>query len=142
MKFCRINLSKTNYTTLDNFIMFVNPPVEKLQTIYREYCQYKKFESVMPIFESQFTDTKNDTYGYVDNFREIVAFSIVRRHDTKNAESMQFAWNYADPLLQLGIRSLETECAIYKKWGYQYLYLGEAADYKAKLDGYEILGSL
>jgi hypothetical protein len=142
MKFCRINLSETNYTPLNNFILFVSPPVEKLQTIYREYCQYKKFESVMPIFESQFTDTKNDTYGYVNNVQEIVAFSIVRRHDTQNAESMQFAWNYADPLLQLGIRSLETECAIYKKWGYQYLYLGEAADYKAKLDGYEILGYL
>jgi len=142
MKFCRINLSKTNYTLLNNFILFVSPPVEKLQTIYREYCQYKKFESVMPIFESQFTDTKNDTYGYVNNVQEIVAFSIVRRHDTKNAESMQFAWNYADPLLQLGIRSLETECAIYKNRGYQYLYLGEAADYKAKLDGYEILRSL
>jgi hypothetical protein len=142
MKFCRINLPKTNYTPLDNFVVFVRPPVEKLQKIYWDYCQYKKFESVMPIFESQFLDTKNDVYGYVNDVQEIVAFSIVHRHDTKNAESLQFAWNYADPLLQLGIRSLETECAIYKKRGYQYLYLGEAADYKAKLDGYEILGSL
>jgi hypothetical protein len=142
MKFCRINLSKTNYTPLNNFILFVNPPVEQLQEIYRKYCQYKKFESVMPMFESQFLDINNDVYGYVNNVQEIVAFSIVRRYNKKNAESMQFAWDYKDPLLQLGIRSLETECAIYKKWGYQYLYLGEAAGYKANLDGYEILGSL
>ena len=141
MKFCRIDLSKTNYTPLEHFVMFIEPPVEKLQTIYKKYCAYKQFDSVMPIFDSQFTDVKNDVYGYVDNRHEIVAFSIVRRHDDKNAEAWQFAWDYADPALRLGIHSLETECAIYKKWGYEYLYLGEAADYKSELDGYEILDS-
>jgi hypothetical protein len=96
----------------------------------------------MPIFDTQFTDAKNDIYGYVDNDEQLVAFSIVRRHDDANAESWQFAWDYADPALRLGIRSLENECAIYKKWGYKYLYLGEAADYKAELDGYEVLGNV
>jgi hypothetical protein len=141
MKYCRIKLSETNYTKLEDIIVFVNPPVEKLQGIYREYCEYKKFESVMPIFDSQFRDSKNTVFGYCDN-RELVAFSILREYDQKNVEALQFAWNYHSPDLRLGIRSLENECAIYKGMGFDYLYLGEATDYKSEFDGYEILGKL
>jgi hypothetical protein len=112
-----------------------------LQAIYKKYCEYKKFASVMPIFDSEFTDSKNNVYGYY-NDNKLVAFSIVRQHDDNNIESLQFAWDYEDPALRLGIRSLENECAIYKKMGYKYLYLGEAADYKSQFDGYEILGTL
>jgi hypothetical protein len=141
MTYCRINLTKTNYNTLAHFVIFQDPPVDQLQAIYKKYCEYKKFASVMPIFDSQFTDSKNTVYGYYNN-NKLVAFSIVRHHDDSNAESLQFAWDYEDPTLRLGIRSLENECAIYKKTGCKYLYLGEAADYKSQFDGYEILGTL
>ena len=57
-------------------------------------------------------------------------------------ESLQFAWNYKQPDLQLGKLSLEHECAYYKNLGYKYLYMGESADYKAQFDGYEILGPI
>lgn len=142
MKYCRINLSKTNYAPLEKFVMYITPPAGQLQSIYEAYCKYKKFDSVMPIFDSQFADVKNDTYGYPDKSGKIVAFSIVRRHDSYNAESLQFAWNYEDPTLRLGIRSLEHECAIYKNWGFKYLYLGHVADYKSQIAGYEELGKL
>jgi hypothetical protein len=142
MKYCRINLSETNYTPFDNFLIFVDPPVVELQGIYKKYCDYKKFESVMPIFDSQFVDIKNDVYGYLTPNQQLVAFSIVRRYDDCNVESLQFAWDYQNPELRLGIRSLEHECALYKTWGFQYLYLGEAHEYKSQLAGYEILGSL
>ena len=94
------------------------------------------------ISNAQFNDIKNDVYGYVDNDQRLVAFSIVRRYDEFNAESLQFAWDYKDPTLRLGIRSLEHECAFYKAWGYRYLYLGQADEYKSHLDGYELLGEL
>lgn len=142
MTYCRINLTKTNYTPLAHFVIFLDPPIDQLQAIYKKYCEYKKFESVMPIFDSQFLDLKNNVYGYYNNDNKLVAFSIVRHHDDSNAESLQFAWDYEDPTLRLGIRSLENECAIYKKMGCKYLYLGEAADYKSQFDGYEILGTL
>jgi len=119
--------------------MFIKPPVGDLQSIYKKYCKYKNFESVMPIFDSQFEDHKTDVFGYLDTQKRLVAFSMVRRHDDYNAESMQFAWDYADTKLRLGIRSLEHECAVYKNWGYRYLYLGEAAEYKKELLGYEEL---
>lgn len=119
--------------------MFISPPTGQLQSIYRDYCRYKQFDSVMPIFDSQFEDVKNDVFGYLDAEKRLVAFSMVKRHDAYNAESLQFAWDYTDASLRLGIRSLEHECAIYKHWGYKYLYLGEAAEYKSHLDGYEEL---
>ena len=73
--------------------MYVDPPVGILNAIYADYCRYKKFDSVMPLFDSQFTDVKNDIYGYPDLSGKIVAFSMVRRHDSISAESLQFAWD-------------------------------------------------
>ena len=32
----------------------------------------------------------------------------------------------------------KNECALYKRLGYEYYYLGEDSPYKSKLDGYEI----
>ena len=43
-------------------------------------------------------------------------------------------------IYNLGIKSLKNECAIYKKRGFDYLYLGQADHYKTKIDGFEILG--
>lgn len=144
MKYCRIDLNQTNYKTIKDTVLFVDPPIEKLQTIYKEYCQHKQFDSVMPIFNSQFLDYNNTIIGYYDlnDRNNLVAFSILREHDKQNIEAVQFAWNYKNPEQRWGIRSLEHECALYKLLGYQYLYLGEAAEYKSHFDGYEELGSV
>lgn len=142
MKFGRIDLSKTNYVQLDQYIIFVDPPVDRLQQIYQQYCQYKQFDSVMPMFESQFREANSDVFGYYNNNNELVAFSIVKRHDRANAETLQFAWDYADSKLRLGIRSLEHECAYYKAQGFEYLYLGNANEYKQKMSGFEFLGPI
>lgn len=141
MKYCRINLSKTNYRELKNIVIFVNPPVVKLKNIFKTYCTHKNFDGVMPLFDSQFTDPNNDVWGYFDNENNLVAFSLVRRYDSDNAESLQFAWDYTNPKLRLGMRSIEHECAVYKKLGYKYLYLGITEEYKKSFDGYEELGS-
>jgi hypothetical protein len=144
MKFCKINLSKTNYdyTHLEWAYLSIDPDwILELKEIYKKYCEYKNFSSVMPLFDSQFTDPLTDVLGFFDN-NKLVAFSLVKRWDDDNAESMQFAWDYQDPDLNLGIRSLEAECALYKSRGYKYLYLGEPAKYKSQLDGYELVGKL
>jgi hypothetical protein len=137
----RINLSKTFYNKLNCF-QFLNPaPISDLLNLYKEYCTYKKFKSVMPIFVSEFSDLKNDIIGYYDN-ADLVAFSLLRRYDNENVEAIQFAWNYKNPNLKLGIESLKSECAVYKELGFKYLYLGSADEYKKKIDGFEILGPL
>lgn len=141
MLYARINLVNTNYTKMENCRMLQGDLIGELQTIYKKYCDHKRFKSVMPIFDSEFTDPKNDVLGYYDEDR-LAAFSLMRRYDSENVEAIQFAWDYANPKLRLGIESLKSECAFYKEQGYRYLYLGEADEYKSKIDSFEILGPL
>lgn len=139
MLYARVDLTKTNYNKLNNFKFITNPDVALLNSLYTDYCRYKKFRSVMPIFSSEYTDEKNDVLGYYDG-EDLVAFSLIRRYSNIEAECIQFAWNYSDPALILGIASLKNECAVYKDLGFKYLYLGGADEYKKQIDGFEILG--
>lgn len=141
MTYARIDLLQTNYKKLRNFQFIKHVNNLELQKIYKEYCDYKNFKSVMPIFDSEFFDPKNDVIGYYDG-EMLVAFSLLRRYDDENVEAVQFAWDYKTPKLRLGIDSLKSECAVYKELGFKYLYLGGADEYKKKIDGFELLGSL
>lgn len=141
MKFGRIDLSKTKYTQLSQYIVFADPPIDRLQEIYQSYCRYKKFESVVPLFDSQFSEPNIDVIGYYDS-GILVAFSLIKIHDHKNVETVQFAWDYSNPRLRLGISSLQNECSVYKQRGFTYLYLGIANKYKEQFDGFEILGPI
>jgi len=136
--YTRIDLNETNYKLLENYQIITDPDVKQLEHIYNQYCIYKKFKSVMPIFPEEYTDSKNDVIGYFDD-DILVAFSLVRRHNSKNVEAIQFAWDYDNPSLRLGIESLKNECAFYKSLGFKYYYLGESMEYKKKIDGFEIL---
>jgi hypothetical protein len=93
----------------------------------------------MPVFDLQYLDTTVDLIGYYDSGL-LVAWDMIRVYDSKNAEALQFAWNYENPDLRLGIESLKNACAIYKDRGFEYLYLGMTAKYKQDIDGYEELG--
>ena len=140
-QFARIDLSKTNYEQSVKWQCFRHPDIAKLNAIYRDYCKYKRFASVMPIFDSRYTDPMTDVIGYYDKDK-LVAFSLIRRYDDQNALCDQFAWNYHNPKLRLGIETMKTECAIYKERGFRYLYLEQAHLYKSEIDGFEILGPL
>jgi hypothetical protein len=139
MLYARINLEKTDYAPMQaNWDFIQNPDITALNQIYIQYCQYKKFRSVMPIFDSVYNDPAIDVIGYYDQ-QELVAFSLMKKYDTINLEAVQFAWTYHNPKLRLGITSLKHECALYKKLGFQFLYLGGADEYKSEIDGFEIL---
>jgi hypothetical protein len=65
MIYARIDLERTNYTILQSNWQFIQQPnIQTLNAIYTQYCNYKKFKSVMPIFDSEFTDPKNDMILY------------------------------------------------------------------------------
>ena len=139
MIYCRIKLSKTNYKPYENSLILTNPNLKEIQKIYKQYCEYKKFKSVQPLFEN---DVKvHKVMGYYDE-GEFVAFSLLYELDKHNIESLQFAWNYKNPKLRLGIVSLENECDWAKANGYRYLYLGQDDRYKSQFKGYEKLGTL
>ena len=143
-QFARIDLSKTNYTPSVSwqYITSREPSVlTQLDSIYKTYCTYKHFASVMPIFHSRYFDPMADIIGYHDQDR-LVAWSLIRRFDQHNALCDQFAWTYHRPRLRLGIETMKAECAIYKARGFRYLYLEQAHLYKSDMDGFEILGPL
>ena len=140
-QFARIDLSKTNYKINVEWMYMSRPDIPALNDIYKTYCTYKRFASVMPIFDSRYTDPMTDVIGYYDQDR-LVAFSLIKRYDDHNALCDQFAWNYNNPKLRLGIETMKTECAIYKARGFKYLYLEQAHLYKSSMAGFEILGPL
>jgi hypothetical protein len=137
--YARIRLANTDYVPTVPWQLITNPDLTILNQIYRTYCKHRKFDSFMPIFDSEYTDPKNDVIGYTDS-GQLVAFSIIRRYDQQNAECVQFAWNYQKPQLRLGIESLKTECAIYRDRGFEFLYLDQAHLYKQQFQGFETLG--
>ena len=140
-QFARIDLTKTAYQATVDWEYLREPDIAQLQDIYRTYCIYKHFASVMPLFDSQFTDPDTDVIGYREDGR-LVAFSLMKRYDSKNVLASQFAWTYHNPRTRLGIESLKTECAIYREQGYKFLYLDQAHLYKQGLDGFELLGPI
>jgi hypothetical protein len=140
-QFARINLQQTTYTPSVSWEYLRDPDIAALKDIYRTYCIYKHFASVMPLFASQFTDPSTDVIGYRDQ-GQLVAFSLMKRYDNKNVLASQFAWTYHNPRARLGVESLKTECAIYRDRGFEYLYLDQAHLYKQGLEGFEILGGL
>ena len=140
-QFARIDLQKNIDIEMVKWQYLHDPDIAQLKDIYRTYSIYKRFASVMPLFDSQFTDPGTDIIGYYDQ-EELVAFSLIKRYDEHNALCAQFAWNYQRPKLQLGIQSLRTECAIYRKRGFSYLYLDQAHLYKQGITGFELLGPL
>ena len=143
-QFARIDLSKTSYTPTVKwqYIESREPDMlTKLDDIYRTYCIYKHFGSVMPMFHSRYCDPMADIIGYYDQDR-LVAWSLIRRFDSRNALCDQFAWTYHNPKMRLGIETMKTECAIYQQRGFQYLYLEQAHLYKSEIQGFEILGPM
>jgi hypothetical protein len=112
------------------------------QQIYKKYCEHKKFESVMPLWISQFQSYEYKIVGYFDSKQNLIAWTKLRQLDHENIESEQFAWDYTDPSLQLGIKSLEFESNYFKAQGYKYLWLGFDDHYKQQISGYEIAGKL
>ena len=142
MSYSRINLSKTNYDKSKikiNARIITEPDPVEVEKIYDTYVKYKKFDSVMPLFAEEYLYPQSEVFGYYDEDK-LVAFSLMFRYNSKNVAALQFAWDYENPKLRLGINSLKWECATYKEQGYDYIYLGDADEYKKYFDGFEVCG--
>jgi hypothetical protein len=138
-QYARIRLQETTYKPMVDWEYLREPNIPLLKDIYRTYCIYKHFASVIPLFDSQFTNATTDVIGYKEQ-GTLVAFSLMQRLDDQNVLASQFAWTYHNPRARLGIESLKTECAIYRDRGFEYLYLDQAHLYKQGIDGFELLG--
>ena len=138
-QFGRVNLVQTRYEITTDWELFEDPPIPELLRIYRDYCRHKHFLSVMPMLPERFEESGTDVIGYRDQGR-LVAWSMLRRWGTHSVLSDHFAWDYKNPHLRLGVRSLETECAIYRKRGFQWMYFESVEPYMLDIEAFEILG--
>ena len=136
--FCRIRLKDTNYQEYHNYRILDGSSFNRCLEIYKQYVTYKKFKDIVPIFVEEFELPHSDVIGYYDG-NELVAFTLAYRFKSVNSVwADQFAWNSKNKKLGLGHIANKSEIALYKRLGFDYFYLGESSDYKAKLDGYEI----
>jgi hypothetical protein len=138
--YSRIKLVNTNYSNSIPFIkttLIRSIDADIMQSIYRDYCLYKRFASVMPLFIEEYLYPQSDVIAYFDN-EIIVGFTLMFKYNTNSVAAAQFAWNYHKPWMQLGIKSLEYLCWYYKEQGFAYLYLGGDEPYKRQIQGYEI----
>jgi len=130
--YARINLAQTNYdsNSIDIDARLITDISKKtcleLESIYDQYCKYKQFPSVMPLFFEEYRFPQSDVFGYYDDSK-LVAFTLMFRYNSANLAANQFAWNYENPKLRLGMKSLEWICSYYKKLKFEYIYLGDAA---------------
>lgn len=141
-EYARIDLRKTNYDQMDSnsFKVLNEWDYGELNAIFKKYCSYKKFKSVMPMFYEDFKSNK--VLGYFDNGK-LIGWSVIILYPSQlSVTADQFAWDYETPKLRLGINSLKHECAYFKEQGYHYLYLHGPDEYKKHFDGFEIVGPL
>ena len=142
--YSRIILERTNYELKIPFIsarLLRNFNFEEMQQVYRTYCLYKRFPSVMPLFVEEYTYPQSHLHCYFES-KSLVGFTLMFQYNKKNVAAAQFAWTYSNPWKRLGIKSLEYLCAYYKSEGFAYLYLGGDEPYKRQLEGYELCGPM
>ena len=132
----RIDLTKI-HEHIDIEIFNIKPSLDDAKRVYEIYCQYKKFESVIPLYHGDI-----DLYEWFCYFEDhkLIAWQQTQIYpEDKVAFQIQFAWNYHNPNLKLGWRFNDHVSAWLKFKGYDYLYMGDHESYMSKLDGYEIL---
>jgi hypothetical protein len=140
-QFGRIDLAKTTYKATVDWELFEDPPINELLRIYRDYCRHKHFHSVIPMVAERFRESGTEVIGYRDQ-GHLVAWSMIRRWGTHSVLSDHFAWDYRDPRLRLGMRSIENECAIYRDRGFRWMYFESVEPYMLDLQGFETLGAM
>lgn len=140
-QFGRINLSIVTYTQELDWELLSPVPVDEVQRVYRDYCLHKHFLSVMPLLSGRLRAPDTELIGYCDHGR-LVAWSMYRIWDHENILSDHHAWDYRNPRLRLGARSLANECAIYRDRGFKWMYFETVEPYMLDMQGFEVLGAM
>ena len=101
MKFGRIDLTKTTYSvTLEAHLL--NPvPIDEINRVYKQYCLYKNFKSIMPMIPGRFLIPNTEVFGYYEQ-EKLIAWSMYRIWDKENIVIDHHAWDYNNPKLRIG----------------------------------------
>ena len=107
-QFGRINLQETNYQMNLQWDYLKHENIEKCNQIYKAYCKHRQFQSVLPMVNERYIDPNTDVVCYFDE-NNLIAWSMIRRWNEKSVLADQFAWDYKNPKLRLGINSIKNE---------------------------------
>ena len=135
----RVDLSKVEYK-LDTDIIHHKPTLLEATEVFNAYCTYKKFESVHPLYQDDINIY--DWNCLYENGKLVAWEQTLLYPNDKIGMSMQFAWDYQEPHKRIGWRFSHHVPAWLKSIGYKYLYLGDHHEYKAKIQGYEVLAPI
>lgn len=141
LQFGRIYLQNTTYQQDLECEILCPVPVDAVLRVYHDYCAHKHFQSVMPMLPSRLTADQTEIIGYHDQGR-LMAWSMYRIWDDSSILCDHHAWDYSNPRLRLGIRSLKNECAIYRDRGFSHMYFEWVAPYMLNFESFEILGPI
>ena len=141
LQFGCIDLDQVTYQADIDCELLDPVPIDHIQRIYKAYCAHKHFHSVIPMVPGRFLVPGTEVWGYRDG-NQLVAWSMYRVWDQHNVVCDHHAWDYRNPRLRLGMRSLQNECAIYRNRGFRTLYFETVEPYMFDLQGFKLLGSL
>lgn len=134
----RCCLDEIDYSIMDSAEILIPVPASELDHIYSAYCLYKGFKKYFEVGDQLLWDI---FMGYKNNSNELSAWSKLRKYSEKSIETVLFAWDYREPSLKLGIKSLEHELAWAKQNGFRYVYMGPGYErvsrYKSAVKGFE-----
>ena len=119
-------------------IHIVDISFEEVNDIYQAYITKKNFKDLYNPIKNILDEDK--FLGFAVNGKT-VAFSKLRHYDNNDFESAMFCWDYKNPKLKLGIRTIYLEMEYGARRGAKYLYIGpgyeKSSIYKKDFDGFE-----
>ena len=132
----RVNVANTDYSLIDNY-QITDIATSEMDHVYNAYCLKKGFKKMYALDDQ----LSWDIYVQYHNDDELVAWSKLRRYSPNSIETALFAWDYSEPHLRLGERTMQHEIAWAKQSGYSYVYMGSGYEkictYKSRVDGFE-----
>lgn len=109
--------------------------------VFEAYVTHKKFDA--PLNWENMLDNESGSKKLISFFKEgkMIAWTVLRPYGSTTLCSLQFAWDYAEPSLQLGKVSQHLELQLAAHDGYKYLNLcsgyEQSCKWKADIAGFQ-----
>lgn len=132
----RVQLSYHAFRSIELDWEVVDEQPKVFKKILNAFLQHNNYSNIYAI------DEENERFKYIlyKDKGKIVAITKLLQYNN-NVETYAFIWDYKNPEMRLGEKTLEHELWWAKKEGYHYLYTGagyeKSSIYKANIPGFQ-----